>query len=219
MLALGVTAAVYASIPTTYVSTASLVLTIPTSGGVEVLKPTDSPGLTNPLLNFGNGLNMAAVIVVTALTTPEEAVKMGVQPGGDPTISVNNGSANPETLTESPFVFIIAESKSPELARDVVVRAITEANAVLAGQQKSLNAPLATYITIHTVVSPTPPQAQHGRKLRAAAVAMCIGLVASLCSAFAAESIGQARRRRATGGPANAGGAELDDRQPVRPRA
>jgi hypothetical protein len=216
MLAVGAAAAIYASIPTTYVSNAALVLTIPTSGGEEISKASLRPGLINPLLNFDNGLNMSAVIVVTALETPEEAAKLGVTPTGDPIITVNNGNSNPEALTESPFVFISGESKSPELAQQVVVRTVAEANVVLAEHQKQVNAPLATYITMHEVVPPTAPIPQHGRKLRAAAVALCIGLVASLCSAFAAESIGQTRRRRATGDTATPEELALDDRQPVR---
>jgi hypothetical protein len=218
-LAVGVTLVVYASIPTTYVSTAVLLLTTPATGGSLPSNPKRPNSLTNPLLNFDKGLNMSASIVVTALQTPEMAAKLGVTPTGDPTFTVNNGSDNPELLIQSPFVFITGESTSPNSARNIVTRVMVAAKEVLADQQKTLDAPLKTYITMDDTVQPTTPLPQHGRKLRAAAVAMALGLVASLCAAFAAESIAQSRQARKTSRTSATTQTPeklpMDDRQPV----
>lgn len=242
-LAVGATLAVYASIPTVYVSTAVLVLTIPTTGGSVqqtvpsrsygasppsrlgalagatpgaspettsggvlldpsvVPQPTITPGRrlgdrTNPLLNFDKGLNVAATIVVTSLETPETAARLGIAPGGDPTFKVNNGNDNPESLTQSPFVFVEGRSTSPEQARSIVAQVVAEARKVLAEQQRKLNAPIATYIKMDESVSPTTPQPETNRKSRAAAVVLAMGGAAGVSAAFAAESIATARRRR-----------------------
>jgi hypothetical protein len=195
-VAAGAAGAIYTITPTTYVSNGVLVLTTPTAGGILPTNPKHPNGLTNPLLNFGRGLNMSASIVVAALDAPEEAAKLGVTPAGDPSYEVNNGNANPGSLTESPFVFITGTSKSPIAARDMVVRVMAGARQVLDDRQKAMNTPPETYITIDDAVPPTAPVAQHSRKSRAAAVALSIGLVASLCAAFAAESIAQAAAAR-----------------------
>ncbi|MCW2887655.1 MAG: hypothetical protein JWL58_4517 [Streptosporangiaceae bacterium] len=218
VLALGATMAVYSTVKTTYVSNAVVVLTTSTAGGALPSKP----GLAqrnNPLLSFDKGLNMSAAIVVAALETPEEAAKVGVTPAGDPTFTVNNGSANPEALVESPFVFISGESTSPQAAQDIVKRVMAEARQVLTAHQRALDAPLPTYISMNDVAPPTAPVAQRGRKLRAAAVAMVIGIVASLCAAFVAESIAQGLQRRTSAAPPVSGRAPeelgLDGPQPV----
>ncbi|MFC0864155.1 hypothetical protein ACFHYQ_17815 [Sphaerimonospora cavernae] len=207
LLAMGAASAVYTSIPTTYVSSAVLMLTVPTSGGTQphdLKRPGD---LTNPLLNFDKGLSMAASIVITTLGTPEVSAKLGVAPGGDPAFQVTNGSSNLESLTQSPFVFITGESTSPEVSRDIVKRVMIEARQVLDDRQRSLDTPPATYILMSEAVPPTPPMPQRGRRLRAAAVAVALGCVASLTAAFAAESIAQARRGRRTARTSAEGGA------------
>jgi hypothetical protein len=213
-VAVGAAGAIYTTIPTTYVSNAVLVLTTPITGGTLPTNPKHPNGLTNPLLNFDKGLNMSASIVVAALDAPEEAAKLGVTPAGDPIYEVNNGNPNPESLTESPFVFITGTSKSPIAARDMVVRVMAEARQILDDRQKALNTPPKTYITIDDMVPPTAPKAQKGRKSRSAAVALAIGLVASLCAAFAAESIAQAAAGRRAAKEAD--GPALEAQRPVR---
>jgi hypothetical protein len=195
-LAVGAAVAVYVSIPITYTSTAVLVLTTPTTGGSLPSNPKYPNGLTNPLLNFDRGLSTTASIVIGVLSTPEMATALGATPDGDPSYEVNNGSSNPENLAQTPFVFITGESVSPQAAQDLVRRVSAQARMVLADRQRDVHAPRATYIAIDQAVPPTTPQPQKGRRTRAAAVALALGGVAGLVSAFAAESVAQAMRVR-----------------------
>jgi hypothetical protein len=196
VLALAAAAAVYSSIPTLYVSNSVLVLTIPTSGGSLPSDPKFPNPLTNPLLNFDKGLSLTASILIQELATPESVTALGVTPGGTTTFKVTNGTDNPELLSTSPFVFIEGESRTPEGAKSIVARVAQRAKVVLAGRQKALNAPVTTYITLSGVVAPTTPQAQRSGKLRAAAAAVGLGLVASLSAAFGFESFLTRRARR-----------------------
>jgi hypothetical protein len=200
-LALAAAAAVYSSIPTLYVSNSVLVLTIPTSGGSLPSDPKFPNALTNPLLNFDKGLSLTASILIQELATPETVTALGVTRGGTTKYKVTNGTDNPELLSTSPFVFIQGESRTPEGARDVVTRVGRQAKVVLAERQKALNAPPTTYITLSGVVAPTTPQAQRSGKLRAAAAAVGLGLVASLSAAFGMESLLNSRRARRRGRP------------------
>ncbi len=199
-LAVGTAYGVYSSVPTTYESDAVIVLTIPSTGGTQPTKSITPTDHTNPLLNFDTGLNMAATIVVNGLETPEVAAQLGVTPKGDPTYTVNNGNANPESLTESPFVFFAGKSTNQQAAHDIVVRAVAKAKEILAERQRDLQAPAGTYITASDVAPPTVAVPQHGSKLRASAVTLALGVVASLAAAFGFESLAQAlaRRRRRT---------------------
>ncbi|GAA4589158.1 hypothetical protein GCM10023194_42700 [Planotetraspora phitsanulokensis] len=196
VLALGATLAVYSSVPTNYVSNAVLVLTAPTTGGTLPTDPKNANGLTNPLLNFDKGLSMTASIVIEGLGTPEMMETLGITPDGDTKVQIDNGSSNFESLTESPFVFITGESASPAEAQAVVNRVATNAKKVLADRQKALDAPPSTYITMNFAVPATTPMPEQGQRLRAAAVALALGAVASLTAAFAAESFAQRLRVR-----------------------
>ncbi|GLX09381.1 hypothetical protein [Microbispora sp. NBRC 16548] len=214
-LAVGVTIAVYMSIPVTYTSTTVLVLTTPTTGGSLPSNPKYPNGLTNPLLNFDRGLSMTASILIGALATPETAAALGASPEGDPSYEVNNGSTNPELLAQTPFVFITGESASPAAARDIVMRVEARARKILAERQEALKAPRATFIRIDRAVPATMPEPQKGRKMRSAAVALALGAAATLVAAFAAESIAQAMRVRKGRKVRKAGGAA--DAEPYGP--
>ncbi len=59
-----------------------------------------------------------------------------------------------------------------------------------------MQAPRETYITMSAAVPPTTPVAQQGRKLRSAAAALGLGVIAALCASFAAESLPRPVRSR-----------------------
>lgn len=196
LLSIGAAVGVYSSIPTLYVSNAVLVLTIPPTGGSLPSDPDRPNGLTNPLLNFDWGLSMSASILIQVISAPETAESLGVRPEGDTTFTATNGSTNPEALDGGPFVYIEGTSMSPAGARDIVTRVRDRARIELAGRQRQLNAPLATYITMNEMVPPTEPQPQRGGKTRGAAAALLLGVLASLAAVFSLESFLDARRRR-----------------------
>ena len=196
VLSIGITAAVYSSVPQVYSSTSIIVLTTPLTGGSQPVDPQQPSGITNPLLNFDRGLSMSASIVIQALGTPETAAALGVVPGGDTTYTVGNGSSNPELLTTGPFIFITGESASAESAQDIVTRVAQRARAELADRQRTLDVPAATYITAVDVVPPTTPQARGESRKRAAAATFGLGVLGSLSAAFGVESFCDARRER-----------------------
>lgn len=198
MLSLGAAAAVYSSAPAYYVSNGVVVLTTPATGA-SLSDPSHPNPLTNPLLNFDNGLNYSATILIQSMSTPEVAQDLGVGPGGDTSLEVTNGSTNPELLEHGPFVFVQAKSLSPARARSVVAAAVQRTRVELRNRQVALHVPAPTYISLNEVVPPTTPVPQHGGKLRAAAAAVAFGGVGSLASTFAADSMIDAYRRRRAG--------------------
>lgn len=195
-LSVAAAAGVYSTVPTTYTSSAVLVLTTPTTGGSLPSNPRFPNGLTNPLLNFDRGLNVSASILIAAMGTPETAAELGAVEGGDTAFAVTNGGSNLESLATGPYLFVEGESSSPEAARDIVKRVIARAKLELVTRQRAVKAPRATYITAYEAVPPTIPQAQRGRKLRAVAAAVGVGVAAGLCAAFAVESFVTSRRAR-----------------------
>lgn len=187
---------VYSSIPVRYESNAVLVLTTPATVAASPTEPDRLVTALNPLLHFDQGLNTSAAIVIQALLKPELAAQLGVVPGGDTKYEVNNGSVNPELLITGPFIFITGESVTADGARDIVRRVAAQARIELEKRQQVVDAPEGTHISIDEVVSPTKPLALRGGKARPAAVTLGLGAFAALMAAFAAESIGNARRER-----------------------
>lgn len=193
---LGIAAVVYASVPVQYVSTSVLVLTTPTTGPTEQADQTEPPGITNPLLDFSQGLSLSASILIQALNTPETASSLGVEPNGATSYEVSNGSTNPELLTTGPFVFITGQSYSSDDAQAIVRKVADVARIDLAHRQSELDAPPSTYISIHEVVAPTTSQAPKGSRLRAAGVAGLLSVIGGLASVYAFESYATRRRGR-----------------------
>ena len=68
--ALGLAALVYGSVPTQYVSTSVLLLTMPKTGPTEQIDANHPNAITNPLLNFDRGLSLSASILIQALYCP-----------------------------------------------------------------------------------------------------------------------------------------------------
>ncbi|MGN9845715.1 hypothetical protein ACTMTI_47095 [Nonomuraea sp. H19] len=202
LLALGASFAVYTTIPTIYQSNAVLVLTVPVSGGSVPVDPEYPNPRTNPLLNYNGALNVAASILLQALSAPETAARLGAPPGGKTTYAVHNGSPNPELLANGPFVIIDVKSPSAETAHALVTKLVQEAKTELAARQRTLQAPPSTYIALTEMVPPTSPQEQRGGKSRSAAAVLVLGLFASLTAGFAAESVAAALRRRRPAEPA-----------------
>ncbi|MEV7009733.1 hypothetical protein [Streptosporangium sp. NPDC051022] len=196
LLSLAAAVGVYSTVPTTYVSSAVLVLTTPTTGGSLPSDPSRPNGLTNPLLNFDRGLSISASILIAVMSTPDMGTELGVAEGGDTTFKISNGGNNLESLATGPYVFIEGESLSPDAAQDIVKRVIARTRIELANRQEAVKAPKATYITSYEAVPPTVPLAQRGRKMRAVAAALGVGIATAICAAFIAESFTQSRRAR-----------------------
>ncbi|PZG23841.1 hypothetical protein C1I98_36060 [Spongiactinospora gelatinilytica] len=200
VLAVGAAFGVYKTVPVTHVSSAMLVLTIPTSGGSLPNNPQYPNPKVNPLLNFDHGLSVSASILIAALGTPEVAAELGSTPGGT-TYRAFNGSSNLESLATGPFVFIEAESADPAAAKEMVRKVIARAHVELAERQRRLSAPEATYIELSESVPPTTPLEQGTRKMRAVAAALGLGVISALTVTFAGESVAGHRRGRRSRAP------------------
>lgn len=188
---------VYVSIPPQYISQSVLTLTVPTTGPVKPGDPNARVQQANPMLNFDGGLNMAASIIVQVLGTSEVRTALGAPRGGETTYEVNNGSSNPELLFSSPFVFIQGRSVHPEEARKIVVKVAERAKIELDKRQRQLKAPPVTFIVMAEMVAPTAPISERSERTRTTAAVLVLGGIAALSSAFMAESLAAASRRRA----------------------
>lgn len=196
VLSVVLAAVVYGSVQKVYVSGSVLVLTQPLTGSSQPADPDKPRDLMNPLLNFDRGLSTSAAILIQALSTPETAAELGVPPGGDTWFEVSNGSTNPELLITGPFVFITGNSSTKEGAKDIVRKVAQRAQFELADRQKEVKAPESTYITAVEVVSPTTGETAGGSRIRSAAAAGALAMIASLAATFGFESFMQARQRR-----------------------
>ncbi|MGH3864451.1 hypothetical protein [Actinokineospora sp.] len=204
--------AVWATAPKVYQSTTVLVLMLPPSGASQSADPDRTPDQTNPLLNFDRGLSISATILIEALRDPGIAAQLGVAPSGKTWYEVTNGSTNPELLITGPFVFVQGSSDTPEGAREIVAKVTERAKVELGSRQRQVNAPSSTFISAIEVVPPTTPAAHGGSRIRAAAAAGVLGVLAALVATFGFESAMSARTRRRAGAarPTRSGSPTLE---------
>lgn len=207
VLAVAAAGVAYLMTPAHYLSSTTMVLTTPTSGGTLSQDPTKPTGLTNPLLNFDDGLKTTSAILIQAMNTPEVKRELGVD-GGPSTLLIDDGSSNANLLgVNGPFVYLEGESTSAGEAREVVLRAQQRVRDELVNRQKALNAPPTTYITMVDVVPPSMPEVQRGDQMQIAGAAAVLVGVGGLLGAYGAQRLLAARRRRYPEEPA---GVPLD---------
>jgi hypothetical protein len=191
MLAIIFTLVTYASIPTRYGSTGIMLLTSPSAGG-RVTEKTNPAEVTqiNPLLAFDGSLVTSAQIAATVLNDPATKEQLGIGPNSTDTYLANNGTTN------SPFLFVIAQSDSAEGSQQLVGKALERARQDLDARQTELQAPQSTFIQLQVLVKPTTPEPQIGGKLRFAGAALVLSLILALTATFAGDSLINALRRR-----------------------
>ncbi|MBB2909103.1 hypothetical protein FHS43_000349 [Streptosporangium becharense] len=186
LLALVAATLTYFLVPATYVASASLVLATPTTGGTLPTDSTRPLGLTNPLLQFNDGLRVTAGILILSMNTPQIAAELGAAEGGTE-IVINDGRTNPDLLgisTNGPFVYVEARSGSAAAARDVVDRAKERIRKELAARQDELRAPRSTFISVVDVAS-AAPEARLSGKLAAAGGALSLVALGGIALAYA----------------------------------
>lgn len=205
--AVAVAAASYAMAPVRYESGSVLVLTTPLQGGTQMEPLGGARSVTNPLLNFAQGLSLTASILIQELSSPETVQALGVEPGGTTGYEVNNGTTNPELLESGPFIFVGGTGATPQAAQDITARVSAQASEILTERQHQLGAPPSTHIALQTVVQPTVGRPLTGSPMRAAAAAGALAALASLICVYGVESIAtHRRRRRAVVAPTTAAG-------------
>lgn len=203
--AIGLALAAYFLMPSRYVSTASMVLTVPATGGTLETEPQSRTGLTNPLLQFNDALRTTAGILILATNTRDVYAELGAPENGPTAVVVNDGRTNPDLLgisTNGPFVYVEVESDSPATVREVMRKAQLRVRLELAKRQTALDAPISTHIGIMDVMPPTTPRASIGDRLAAAGFGGVLGVVGGLGLAYAVQRIRSTRRAGTDSSPA-----------------
>ncbi|MFD1149049.1 hypothetical protein ACFQ3T_18110, partial [Saccharothrix hoggarensis] len=197
LLAVGLAAGIFFSIPTRYESTGVMVLTSPSAGGTfsENVSPEEAIRV-NPLLAFDSSLSTTSQIIAQILADPKTREKLGITKDSTSNFTASGGGQN------GPFMFVVTDSESPDEAERLVTTVLDFARAELEGQQRKLNAPESTFITSQVIVSPTTAEAQIGGKVRYAGAAFVLMMLVTLAATFASDSvIAHLRRRRGRGAP------------------
>lgn len=183
-IAIAAAAVVFLIVPARYISSSTMVLTIPTAGGTLSQDASRPNGLTNPLLNFDDGLKTTSVILIEAMNTPEVASDLGVATGPSK-LTVDDGTTNPQLLdSNGPFLYVVGESDTAAAAQDLVVRAQARIRQELVDRQRALGAPEVTYISVVDVVSPTVPEMTHANQIKYAGFAFAVTLASGLSLAY-----------------------------------
>jgi hypothetical protein len=212
-----IAALVYFLIPTIYVSSASMVLTAPAAGGTLPTDPTKRAGLTNPLLQFNDGLRTTAGILILAMNSPDVMADLGIVEDGPTQLIVNDGRTNPDLLgisTNGPFIYIETDSRSEAAAKEVTLRAQQRIRQELTKRQMALKAPKSTFIWIADVVPPSTPEAKLTGKLTAAAAALILTLLAGFGTAYLVTELRASRRSARAAAGAEPGEPSEDEAEP-----
>jgi hypothetical protein len=189
VVALAIGAGVFVKVPTQYVATGTMVLTAPTAGATTAINPAQASGPGNPLLDFAGSLTITTQLLIQSLSSPAVADQIAGQ-GGVSTYQAGDGN------TGGPFVVIIATANSPQGAELTVNLALKYAQNELDARQKNLNAPPSTYIGTQSVVSPTTATTKISNKVKDGGIALVVGLILSLATAYGVDSWMSGRRRR-----------------------
>ncbi|WP_306745391.1 hypothetical protein [Saccharothrix yanglingensis] len=192
LLAVGLAAGVFVSIPTRYESTGVMVFTSPAAGGTfnQNVSPEEAVKI-NPLLAFDGSLSTTSQIIAQILADPKTRENLGITEGSTANFTAAGGGVN------GPFMFVVTDAESPDEAEKLVTTVLTFAQKELEDQQRKLSAPESTFITSQVIVNPTTAEAQIGGKVRYAGAAFVLLMLFTLAATFASDSVmGKLKRRR-----------------------
>lgn len=196
-----------------YETESSLILTAPPSGGTLSMDPTKPVGLTNPLLQYNDGLRTVAGILILALNSKDELRKLGIEENGSTEIVIDDGRSNADLLgvvTQGPFIHIKVVSRTAETAKGILERAERRLREELTSYQTSLGAPKSTFIAVNNVAL-IPVEYDGGGKLQLAVEV----LVVALLFGFGAAYLMWIRRVRGRTAPAEPAEDEADVPEPA----
>lgn len=184
LLSLAVAAASFYFVPVHYTSNVLMVLTTSAKGAFT--DPTKPAGLTNPLLQFSDGLKTTASILIQSMNTPDIKSALGAPVGGTTDLVIDDGRTDPDLLDISgPYIYISVDARTAAQASSVVDKAQTLIRESLDTRQKSLGAPRSTFIMVAGIVPASEPEMELGGKWQAAAVAFVLTLAGTLGIAYA----------------------------------
>lgn len=171
-----------------------------TSSSIAVLVQPKRPELlngANPLLAFNESVNTSALMLTEALNTPAIGYDLGLTPGTDTFTVKNVGSANTGGGTNQPFIYVTAQSSTPEKTADIVVDVMNRARQELADRQAALHVTRQNEISLQSVVDTTTPKLAPGLSLAAAGAALTLGLTMTIIVAYTRDGVLARQRRRA----------------------
>ncbi len=214
IVAVAVAAGVFLSIPTRYQSTGVVVLTSPAAGGTfsENVSPEEAVRV-NPLLAFDSSLSTTSQILAQILADPKTRKEsLGIEKDSpDNFVATGGGQAGP-------FLFVTADSNTPETAERLVTTVMEFVTEELDEQQTSLKAPASTFITSQVIVNPTVAEAQIGGKVRYAGAAFVLMMLLTTVATFGGDNVlNHLRRRREAGEVGESKGADQPAEAPVTP--
>ncbi|WP_158843709.1 hypothetical protein [Saccharothrix deserti] len=192
LVAVAVAAGVFLSIPTRYQSSGVMVLTSPAAGGTfsEKVSP-DEAVRVNPLLAFDGSLSTTSQILAQILADPKtRRESLGIAKDSPDNFTAAGGGQ------AGPFLFVTADSNTPEAAERLVTTVMEFATKELDKQQTSLKAPASTFITSQVIVNPTAAEAQIGGKVRYAGAAFVLMMLLTTAATFGGDSVLNHLRRR-----------------------
>nr|BFE85739.1 hypothetical protein GCM10020093_083400 [Planobispora longispora] len=185
-LSVAVGTLVFFLVPATYSSSAFMVLTTSAKGWTLSQDPTKPNGLSNPLLQFNDGLKTTATILIQSVGAPDVLAELGVKEDGAAEVTVDDGRTNPDILDISgPYIYVHVTSPSAAEARTIVGKVQKRVNDELMKWQKELGAPPVTYITVADVVPPSAPEASYSDKVQLAGVATVLSFVGTFSIVYA----------------------------------
>lgn len=198
--------AAYALYPSQYAARAVLVLTLPDNSGRISVDPRVRNDVTNPLLNFDDGLSTSAAILIASANSPASGARVSGSIPAGATYAVSNGSSNPEITSKGPFVYIETTARSAADAQRTAAVVDQLVRDDLQARQVELRAPPPTFLSLLDVVAPTPAEEQTASRTRAggAALVLCILLTIAIT-----DRVDARRRRKAVDvpGPVRQGGS------------
>ncbi|MEV0353173.1 hypothetical protein AB0H88_46100 [Nonomuraea sp. NPDC050680] len=169
-----------------YETESSLILTAPPSGGTLSMDPTKPVGLTNPLLQYNDGLRTVAGILILALNSKDELRKLGIEENGSTEIVIDDGRSNADLLgvvTQGPFIHIKVVSRTAETAKGILERAERRLREELTSYQTSLGAPKSTFIAVNNVAL-IPVAYDGGGKIQLAVEVLVVALLFGFGAAY-----------------------------------
>jgi hypothetical protein len=187
VISLGLSAAVYESVPAKYESRGTIMLLSSNSGATA--GGTAKAGLTNPLLSIDGSLTLTSTALIQVVQSPEVAQAIYDQ-GGTAEYTVGDAQLG------GPFINVDATGGSPTEVQRTVQMVLERTAYELRQREIQYKAPQTTYIQINNLVAPTEAKKLVGSKVRAAGAALALALAFSLSSAFMIESLMENRREK-----------------------
>jgi hypothetical protein len=188
MLSLAVAGITFSLIPPHYTSSGIAVLVQP--------KRPESLETANPLLAFNESVDTSALMLAEALNTPAVGYDLGLTPGKDTFTVKNVGSADVGGGIAQPFLYVTAQSSTPEKTADIVLDIMDMARRELADRQAALHVTRQNEISLESVVDVTTPKLARGMSLAAAGAALALGIVVTIIVAYVLDGVLIGRRRR-----------------------